>query len=138
MEKIIETLNEVLQPSEKYIESLNLEIDKLKKIPSVENADVLKRLEISRDSAIVLFLRSFKGTAIDIQLREKRVDKEKKITYIIFWVDRKKYFRVLKEPLIVFFNQFIQLVHQDKTINLVDIKLKEENNILLLIEMEAS
>jgi hypothetical protein len=136
MDKIIDKLYEVLEPTEKYIESLNSELSQLRsKTPLVE---AVKRLEMNRDSSIVLLLRSFKGTAIDVELKEKRVAMERKVTYTVYWVDRKKYFKVLKEPLTKFFNRFIQLVHQSKKMELVDIKLREDGSILLLIEMEDS
>lgn len=124
----VKQLYEIFEPFENKILKITEDIDLF---TNLEEIDRLKNL---KDTFIVMLLRAFKESPIEIKIDFA----SGQLKYIVYWVDRKKYFKESKKELIEFFNKFIRLVHSDKLLILIDIKLMEDKKIVMLVEKRGT
>jgi len=113
----LEQLQKIFEPFKKSFQDLN-------------NSNHSERLNEMHSNYIILLLKAFKDSPIEIVIKEAS---KKHLKYEIYWVDRRKYFKVFKKELIKFFDAFIKVIH-GKNLTLVDMRLQENRKIIMLIE----
>ena len=122
----IQQLQEILKPFENKIQLVNQAL-----VTNANDEKALARLERIKTTYIIMLLKAFKDSPIEIQINKKD---DKNIKYTIFWVDRRKYFKTFKNELLEFFSSFIRIVHSNDKLTLVDLKITGNRRLVLLIE----